>query len=273
VVKTYYSPLRYPGGKSWLAPELRAWLADCPATEIIELFAGGAFASLLAVVEGFVSKATLVEMDPAVCAVWRTIFSPSAKVLCNRVLRFPFEENEVRALIEKKARNDLDLAFQTIVLNRARRGGILAEGAGFLKSGERSKGVSSRWYPETLCKRITLLNSFSDRFQIVEGDALQALRRFNRRKTRAKIFVDPPYFKLQEKGVKPLYRYNHIDHKALFAGLSRTPHDFLLTYDVNDQITEYINEYSLSAKTVVMRTTHAVSKEEFLISKKLMCQS
>lgn len=42
------SPFRYPGGKTWLAPRIRAWLAQrtAPPVEFIEPFAGGAIVSL-----------------------------------------------------------------------------------------------------------------------------------------------------------------------------------------------------------------------------------
>jgi len=43
------------------------------------------------------------------------------------------------------------------VKNRVNRGGILAPGAGMIKQGEKGKGLKSRWYPETLKRRILLL--------------------------------------------------------------------------------------------------------------------
>jgi DNA adenine methylase len=46
------------------------------------------------------------------------------------------------------------LAFTTIIENWVNRGGILANGASFIKNGENGKGITSRWYPETLRRRI-----------------------------------------------------------------------------------------------------------------------
>jgi DNA adenine methylase len=42
------------------------------------------------------------------------------------------------------------LAFATIIKNRVNRGGILANGACFIKNGGNGKGITSRWYAETL---------------------------------------------------------------------------------------------------------------------------
>ena len=46
------SPLRYPGGKTWLVPHIRAWLKamDTPRL-LVEPFAGGGITSLTAVME------------------------------------------------------------------------------------------------------------------------------------------------------------------------------------------------------------------------------
>ena len=52
------SPLRYPGGKTWLIPHIRHWLErfDSPPKSIVEPFAGGGIASLTAVMEEGWSK-------------------------------------------------------------------------------------------------------------------------------------------------------------------------------------------------------------------------
>ncbi|MBK9617189.1 MAG: DNA adenine methylase [Uliginosibacterium sp.] len=263
----YYSPLRYPGGKSWLALELRTWLSINPSSELVELFAGGAFASLLAVVEGYVSKATLVELDPAVCAVWRSIFSPTADDLCALIEKFTFDEKSVRELLSVEPESEVMLAFRTIVMNRARRGGILAPGAGLLKLGERKKGMASRWYPETLCKRIFMLNSYAKKFSVIEGDALEKLSTLNRRKSHVKLFIDPPYIKLQERGIKPLYRFNSINHRKLFELVGKTHHDFLMTYDLNEIAMSFAKQQNLCVEKIQMRTAHAIKKEELLITR------
>jgi len=56
----------------------------------------------------------------------------------------------VDAALAKEADTTRDLAFQTILRNRVNRGGILVDGAGRVKHGENGKGLTSRWYPETL---------------------------------------------------------------------------------------------------------------------------
>ena len=57
------SPMRYPGGKTWLVPEIRKYLAglDFRPEVFVEPFAGGGIASLTAVMDNYVDRAVLCE--------------------------------------------------------------------------------------------------------------------------------------------------------------------------------------------------------------------
>jgi DNA adenine methylase len=66
------SPFRYPGGKTWLVPRIRKWLASRPmiAREFVEPFAGGGIVSLTVAAENLAQHVTMVELDEQVAAVW-----------------------------------------------------------------------------------------------------------------------------------------------------------------------------------------------------------
>ena len=66
------SLLRYPGGKTWLVPHIRAWLGNLrPAPSVLlEPFAGGGIVSLTAVMEDLVSRCLMAEIDRDVAAFW-----------------------------------------------------------------------------------------------------------------------------------------------------------------------------------------------------------
>ena len=64
------SPLRYPGGKTWLVPHIREWLARTEPTVLVEPFAGGGVVSLTAVMEGLVDRCIMIEIDHDVAAFW-----------------------------------------------------------------------------------------------------------------------------------------------------------------------------------------------------------
>ena len=69
-----------------------------------------------------------------------------------------------------------EMAFQTILKNRTLHGGILAAGSGFLKRGEAGKGIRSRWYPQTLRRRLSAIKTVRGRLTFIEGDALGVIR-------------------------------------------------------------------------------------------------
>src|SRR5438105_13580933 len=68
------SPFRYPGGKTWLIPYVRSWLAakDSPPSLLIEPFAGGGIVGLTAGFEKLADHVSLVGNDSNVAVVWVT---------------------------------------------------------------------------------------------------------------------------------------------------------------------------------------------------------
>lgn len=262
----HYSPFRYPGGKTWLANVVREWLRDSGVDVLHEPFAGGGSMSLLAVIEGFVERAVLYEMDHAVSAVWKTMLSGDAEWLTDRIRSFrPTPENVAEVLL-KKSRKTRTLAFQTLLKNRCRRGGVLAGGAGLLSKGERGNGVSSRWYPETLAKRVMSIYQHRAQIEFVECDSMNVIPKLVTDSSIA-LFVDPPYPKLMERGVKPLYAHFRLDHEKLFNILSKSNANFLLTYDDSEYVRNLISANGFSYKSIDMRNSSAIIKTELLIGK------
>ncbi len=150
------SPFRYPGGKTWLIPTLRRWLNSLASNrrkKFVEPFAGGASASLLAVMEHFSEKAFFAELDGEVARVWNNVLSANGCELAERVEGFKVSKTSTNRLFTHAA-NGAELsekALAVLVRNRIQRGGVLAPGAGRLKDGENEKGLASRWYSETIC--------------------------------------------------------------------------------------------------------------------------
>lgn len=224
-----YSPLRYPGGKTWLIPQIRSWLLQRSTTTLLEPFAGGATASLVAILEGIAERAFLVERDPTVVAIWNTVLSANAIWLVDQILSFKFTVQNVKKLLRTQTRSARELAFQTVVKNRAQRGGILAKSARLMKKGERGRGIASRWYPDTLALRIASIHEHRKAFTIIEGDGVMAVSAFALRDPNARFFIDPPYPVEDHPQRGRLYDYNHVDHRELFIALKNVKNDFLMT--------------------------------------------
>jgi DNA adenine methylase len=259
------SLFRYPGGKTWLVPTVLQWLRSLPAiTEFAEPFAGGGIVSLSVLFEGIADFVTLVERDEDVAAVWRSLVNGDATKLATKITEFEVNESNVRELLGKEAKTPLERAFATIVRNRVQRGGILAPGAGLLKEGEKGKGLLSRWYPETLKKRIDDLLPLRSRLGFIEGDGLHFIR-YSAHRPDVVFYIDPPYTVAGRR----LYKYSDIDHEQLFQLAAKIKGDFLMSYDDTPEIRELARKQQFEMAAIPMKNTHHEVQRELLIGKKL----
>lgn len=266
------SPFRYPGGKTWLVPYLRQWLKAPylvkPIVEFIEPFAGGGIASLTVAFEQLAQRITMVELDEQVASVWQTILGEDGVWLAHQIADFQLTATTVEEVLKKPAQTLKERAFQTILKNRINRGGILAPGAGKVKTGEAGKGLSSRWYPNTLKKRILNIVAIRDRVAFIQGDGLHSLRQ-NLHRSDAVLFIDPPYTAGGKKAGKRLYLHSEVDHAELFELTSQLAGDFLMTYDDAPEVRALVARYSFDLETVSMKSTHHAEMNELLIGRNL----
>lgn len=266
------SPFRYPGGKTWLVPYIRQWLYSKPTRPeiILEPFAGGGIISLTAVAERLTKSAIMVELDEQVAAVWHTIINDigGGEWLADKIINFQLSADSVREALGSESSSTREIAFKTILKNRVNRGGILAPGAGLVKHGENGKGLSSRWYPGTLRKRILAITRMRDRITFIQGDGLEILERYQNNPDTVS-FIDPPYTVSGKRAGTRLYTYPNIDHEGLFSISENLKGDFLITYDNTEEVQELAFKHGFCTKTVAMKNTHHAKMKELLISKDL----
>lgn len=267
----HLSPFRYPGGKTWLVPEVRQWLKSAPnkPSVFVEPFAGGAITGLSMAAEGLADHVFLSELDADVAAVWETLFYCSdadVAELAEKIITFDVTLENVRAVLDSKPRLPKNRAFKTIIKNRMQRGGIMAAGAGLVKAGEAGKGLRSRWYPETLAKRIEAIRSLKDRIEFEQGDAFEAIRRFAGDQD-AFFFIDPPYTAGGKKAGSRLYTHNEVDHEGLFALMTTVQGTVMMTYDDAPEVRELAEKYGFRVEQIPMKNTHHAIIYELLILK------
>jgi DNA adenine methylase len=268
------SPFRYPGGKTWFVPFFREWVKSLERRprELVEPFAGGGIIGLTAVAENLVDKVTLCEIDPDVAAVWETMLGEDVEWLINRILGFQISRQSVISELKKVAKSRRSRAFQALLRNRVQRGGIMAPGAALVKNGENGKGVASRWYPETLARRIRDIIHFRERISFVNGDGIQLIRKFARRKTAA-FFIDPPYTASGKRAGRRLYSCSELDHDELLRRAASVSGSALMTYDDTSEITNSALRHGLSIEYVPMKNTHHAVVCELAISNRGRCRS
>lgn len=266
------SPFRYPGGKTWLIPYVRAWLKSLPTRPqtFVEPFVGGGIVSLTVGFERMAESVEMVELDEDVSAVWRTMLGRDAKWLCERIQTFEITVDNVRAELAHSARSIRQRAFHTILKNRTYHGGILAHGSGLIKDGENGKGIKSRWYANTLCERILSISEIRKRFKFHQGDGI-AFMEERTDNPDAVFFIDPPYTAggNGKRAGRRLYKYNELDHDRLFDAAATVKGDFLMTYDNDEEVVELAQDRGFDVEVVPMKNTHHAEMVELLIGRNL----
>lgn len=140
----------------------------------------------------------------------------------------------------------------------------MAWGAGLVKTGENGKGITSRWYPETLARRIREINSMKDRFTFIEGDGLELIKEHQSDKDTV-FYIDPPY----TKAARRLYSAWELDHEALFEIMSKCKGDFLMSYDHTEEVVDLATKFGFQYRSIAMKNTHHAKMTELLIGRTL----
>mgnify|MGYP000157834118 FL=1 len=265
------SPFRYPGGKTWLVPEVRKWLMASKVTPsvFVEPFAGGAMAGLSTAAERLADHVFLGELDDDVAAVWQTIFHgkpADVEWLCKKIINFDVNLENVRKILDGNPTSIRGKAFRTVVKNRMQRGGIMAAGAGLVKAGEAGRGLHSRWYPETLARRIEALQAMRERVTFEQADAFEVVQRYAN-DANAFFFVDPPYTAGGKKAGSRLYTHNEVDHEGLFSLMASVRGSVMLTYDDAPEVRSMAERHGFRIEPVPMKNTHHEVIRELLILK------
>src|SRR5439155_22262717 len=131
--------------------------------------------------------------------------------LAHEILTFDLTVDSVKDLLAQEPDNEFARAFATIVRNRVQHGGILAPGASMLNKDENGKGIRSRWYPNTLRKRIEGILQMRQNMAFVQCDGIEFLR-YHAFRPETVFFIDPPYTLAGRR----LYTHSEIDHRELF---------------------------------------------------------
>lgn len=236
--KKHCSPLRYPGGKTFLFPYFDEVIRKNGLQNVtyIEPFAGGAGAALALLFAGKVRKVVINDLDKSIFSFWKSAIYHSARFIkkMQKIHLTVAEWKRQKANYLDPSSSEFDLGFATFFLNRTNVSGILDGGpiGGLDQSGKWK--INARFNKETLINRIKLLASYKDKIKIYNQDGVKLIDSYLNKKNTF-IYLDPPYF---EKGAT-LYM-NHYDaknHQALAEKLNDNPHAFwLLTYDNKKEI-------------------------------------
>lgn len=234
----FYSPLRYPGGKTAIAPLVKQVLRGNKLidTEYLEIYAGGAGIALSLLFENFVSFITINDYDRSIYAFWHNAVHEN-NTFQKTIEQMPinietwYTQKEIQ---KNKATADLfELGVSTFFLNRTNVSGVIKGG---VIGGKKQNGkykLFSRFNKDLLLRRIANIGEYKDRIEITNRNAIELLNSNLKNKF---VYLDPPYV---NKG-KNLYMnyYNKNDHQEIANRLLRKKTDFkwMLSYDKNPLI-------------------------------------
>ena len=128
-------------------------------------------------------------------------------------------------------------------------------------------GIGSRWYPDTLVRRLQAITEYSDKLLFCESDGVRLLELLCGQPGAA-FFVDPPYTADggKQAGTR-LYAHNTVDHARIFEALADGQANFMMTYDCSSEIMSLVQRHRFQGAIVEMESSHHLKIPELVITR------
>src|SRR5581483_2520572 len=244
---TTHTPLRYPGGKSRLAPFVRQILDENGLTggEYAEPYAGGSGIALSLLITGDASRVHINDLNSRVYAFWKSVFQQPDE-LCKLI-----RDTSVTIRSWKRQRSifhapndhsELEVGFATFFLNRTNRSGILTGGViGGINQRGRWK-INARYNKTALCLKIERIATYADRVFVYNLDAevfLTKLPRFLSGKSL--VMLDPPYYRRSQRLYQNLYEHHDPARIAKIVTNLKVP--WIISYDDEPEVRKLYSSF------------------------------
>jgi DNA adenine methylase len=196
----FNSPLRYPGGKNKLAAFFAKICLDNGINgHYVEPYSGGASVALFLLLEGFVDKITINDMDRSIYSFWFSVLNHTDR-LCEMILNteITVENWNLQKLVQdqKETVDLLSLGFSTLFLNRTNRSGIIKGGiiGGQGQSGDYK--IDCRFNKNEIISRIKRIARHKDKIRLLNIDAIELINLIESEGDRDNTlcYFDPPYY-------------------------------------------------------------------------------
>ena len=266
---SFYSPLRYPGGKNKLAGFIRS---VCELNQVtghyVEPYAGGASVALHLLLNNHVKEITINDLDRSIYAFWHSVLNHPRK-FCNRIETVDvIVENwkKFKKIQEHKKHVSLfELGFSTFFLNRTNHSGIINGGmiGGIGQKGEYK--IDCRFNKDDLISRIKRISKHKKKIHLYNMNALKLIDVIRQKsKTKNLVFYfDPPYYL---KG--PSLYMNHYeknDHKIVADKIKKIKNGkWIVSYDNVPKIKQLYETYKRKEYPLIHTAYEIRQSEEVL---------
>lgn len=236
-----------------------------------EPYAGGCGLALALLYGGHVSDIHINDIDLAVWSFWHSVLHDT-NALIERIEKTPITitewQKQRNIFRQKKQTNRLALGFSAFFLNRTNRSGIIKDAGvigGLGQDGDYK--LDCRFNRVELCRRIARIAKYKDRIHLTNLDALQFLKKFEKRSpVNSLLFIDPPYF---NKG-SGLYTsfYQHDDHATVAKCIQESKRNWIVTYDDAPEIRSLYREQRQYQFDILYSLNEKRTGTELLIASK-----
>jgi len=244
---TFYSPLRYPGGKRKLANFVKLLIQRNELLDgyYAEPYAGGASVALSLLFNEYVTHVYINDIDRGIFAFWYCVLNDTEN-LCRLIYDTPvtLEVWERQRVIQTaESPSMLELAFSTFFLNRTNRSGIILGG---VIGGKEQKGkwkLDARFNKPDLIARIQKIARYRDRITLSKMDGMGFIDKvIPLLPNKSLVYLDPPYF---VKGASQLYTnfYTKEDHELLAQRIKSIKTPWILSYDNVEPVRRLYSQY------------------------------
>ncbi|WP_263144018.1 DNA adenine methylase [Pseudomonas sp. RIT-PI-AD] len=246
----YFTPLRYPGGKSklcWLVSSIMAE-NNMRGGHYIEPYAGGAGIALELLLTDYVRHIHINDLNVGVFSFWDSVINNTEHLvgmIYDCKLDMETWHFQRKILQNSCDYNSLEIGFSFFYLNRTNRSGIINGG---VIGGYNQKGnykIDARFNKDALIDRIAAIAKKADQISLYNLDAETFLCNVDGMSLdKALIYIDPPYY---VKG-KRLYDnfYEPDDHKRISYLVRNIKTPWMLSYDDHLEIRKLYSRYRVT---------------------------
>ena len=250
----FASPLRYPGGKTFMTPFFKDFIKCNNLSNVTyaEPYAGGAGAALSLLFSRTVNNIYINDANIAIYSFWNSLINYSEEFM------FLFENTDVtlaewnnqREIFNNAKGFSVSLGFATFYLNRCNRSGIISAGpigGSSMESQNKAKyKIDARFKKKNLRIRLQRIIENKEYIHVSNKDALNFVNDLDKLANIKELFVylDPPYYVHGSELYMNFYR--HQDHQNLCSFLKQK-HSFhwILSYDNVSEIKKMYKDFTL----------------------------
>lgn len=235
-----------------------------------EPYAGGAGLALHLLIEGYVQKIYINDLDPSIYFFWKAILNRTED-FCRWIESVPVNLDTWRYYkdIYKKGVevDEFEIAKCTFYLNRTNISGVLDAGpiGGYSQTAKFK--IDARFNKKDLINKVRVIATRKHDIVLSNYDGIEFIKILNRKHSDIFIYLDPPYV---EKG-HFLYMncFKEEDHIQLSKFVSKIKKRWMVSYDMNELILKNYSKWNMIQYQLLQCTSNCKKNEILVFSEGL----